>query len=44
MQSLAFLWFQLQTTQPYLHKRTFGPAQSPANSLSCSLFHFKFVQ
>ena len=32
MQSLAFLWFQLQMTQRYLHEKTFGPAQSPANS------------
>jgi hypothetical protein len=32
MQSLAFLWFQLQMTQQYLHEKTFGPAQAPANS------------
>jgi hypothetical protein len=32
MQSLVFLWFQLQMTQRYLRERTFGPAQSPANS------------
>jgi RND family efflux transporter MFP subunit len=32
MQSLAFLWFQLQMTQRYLHEKPFGPAQSPANS------------
>jgi hypothetical protein len=32
MQSLAFLWFQLQMTQQYLHEKTFGPAQPPANS------------
>jgi hypothetical protein len=32
MQSLAFLWFQLQMTQQYLRGKTFGPAQSPANS------------
>ena len=32
MPSLAFLWFQLQMTQQYLHEKTFGPAQSPAKS------------
>jgi hypothetical protein len=32
MQSLAFLWFELQMTQQYLRERTFGPAESPANS------------
>lgn len=32
MPSLAFLWFQLQMTQRYLHEKTFGPAQSSANS------------
>jgi RND family efflux transporter MFP subunit len=32
MQSLAFLWFQLQMTQQYLREKTFGPAESPANS------------
>ena len=32
MQSLAFLWFQLQMTERYLREKTFGPAQSPANS------------
>jgi RND family efflux transporter MFP subunit len=32
MQSLAFLWFQLQMTQQYPRERTFGPAESPANS------------
>ena len=32
MQSLAFLWFQLQMTQQYLHEKTFGPVQPPANS------------
>jgi membrane fusion protein, multidrug efflux system len=32
MQSLVFLWFQLQMTQQYLRERTFGPAESPANS------------
>ena len=32
MQSLAFLWFQLRMAQQYLHEKTFGPAQSPANS------------
>ena len=31
MQSLIFLWFQLRMTQQYLHERTFGPADSPAN-------------
>ena len=31
MQSLAFLWFQLQMTQQYLNEKTFRPAQSPAN-------------
>ena len=32
MQSLTFLWFQLQMTKQYLDEKTFGPAQSPANS------------
>jgi hypothetical protein len=32
MQSLAFLWFELQMTQQYLREITFGPAQSLANS------------
>jgi RND family efflux transporter MFP subunit len=32
MQSLAFLWFQLQMTKQYLDEKTFGPAPSPANS------------
>jgi hypothetical protein len=32
MQSLAFLWFQLQMAQQYLNEKTFGPAKSPANS------------
>src|SRR5260221_11434645 len=32
MQSLAFLWFQLQMTQQYLREKTFRPAESPANS------------
>ena len=32
MQSLAFLWFQLQMTQQYLNEKTFRPAQSRANS------------
>jgi RND family efflux transporter MFP subunit len=32
MQSLAFLWFQLQMTQQCLHEKIFGPAESPANS------------
>jgi hypothetical protein len=32
MQSLAFLWFELQTTQQYLRDKAFGPAQSPASS------------
>jgi hypothetical protein len=32
MQSLAFLWFQIQMTQQYLHEKTFGPAQVPANA------------
>jgi hypothetical protein len=32
MQSLAFLWFQLQMKQQYLRERTFEPAESPANS------------
>jgi RND family efflux transporter MFP subunit len=32
MQSLAFLWFELQMTQQYLREKTFGPAESPANS------------
>jgi RND family efflux transporter MFP subunit len=32
MQSLAFLWFELQMTQQYLREKTFGPAQSPTNS------------
>jgi hypothetical protein len=32
MQSLAFLWFELQMTQQYLRDKTFGPGQSPANS------------
>ena len=32
MQSLAFLWFEMQMTQQYLRDKTFGPAESPANS------------
>jgi triphosphoribosyl-dephospho-CoA synthase len=32
MHSLAFLWFQLQMAQRYLHAKTFEPTQSPANS------------
>jgi hypothetical protein len=32
MQSLAFLWFEMQMTQQYLREETFGPAQSPDNS------------
>ena len=32
MQSLAFLWYEMQMTQQYLHDKTFGPAESPANS------------
>jgi hypothetical protein len=32
MQSLAFLWFELQMTQQYLRDKTFGPGQSQANS------------
>ena len=32
MQSLAFLWFEMQMTQQYLREKTFGPAESPANS------------
>jgi hypothetical protein len=45
MQSLAFLWFQLQTTQLYLHKRTFWTGTvNRLTPLSCSFFHFKFAQ
>jgi hypothetical protein len=32
MQSLAFLWSDMQVTQQYLREKTFGPAPSPANS------------
>jgi hypothetical protein len=32
MQSLAFLWFEMQMTQQYLRDKTFGPAESSANS------------
>ena len=32
MQSLAFLWYEMQMTQQYLRDKTFGPAQSPDNS------------
>jgi hypothetical protein len=32
MQSLAFLWFELQMTKQYLREITFGPAESPDNS------------
>jgi len=32
MQSLAFLWFELQMTKRYLEEKTFGPAPSPADS------------
>jgi hypothetical protein len=32
MQSLVFLWFQLQTTKQYLREKTFGPAQSPTSA------------
>jgi hypothetical protein len=32
MQSLAFLWFDLQRTQQYLREKTFGPGPSSANS------------
>jgi hypothetical protein len=31
MQSLAFLWFEMQMTQQYLREETFGSAQSPAS-------------
>jgi hypothetical protein len=34
MQSLTFLWLEMQMTQQYLRERTFGPAESPANSPS----------
>jgi triphosphoribosyl-dephospho-CoA synthase len=32
MQSLAFLWSDMQMTKQYLREKTFGPAQSPASS------------
>ena len=32
MQSLAFLWSDMQMTQQYLREQTFGPAPSSANS------------
>jgi hypothetical protein len=32
MQSLAFLWFEMQMAQQYLRDKTFGPAQSSDNS------------
>jgi hypothetical protein len=32
MQSLPFLWFELQMTKQYLEEKTFGAAPSPANS------------
>ena len=32
MQWFAFLWFQLQMTKQYLQEKTYGPAQSTADS------------
>jgi hypothetical protein len=32
MQSLAFLWSDMQMTQQYLREQTFGPIPSSANS------------
>jgi hypothetical protein len=32
MQSLAFLWSDMQMTQQYLRDKTFGPTPSSANS------------
>jgi hypothetical protein len=32
MQSLAFLWSDMQMTQQYLREQTFGPAPSSTNS------------
>jgi hypothetical protein len=32
MQSLAFLWSDMQMTQQYLREKTFGPAPPSANS------------
>ena len=32
MQSLAFLRYEMQMTQQYLHDKTFGRAESPADS------------
>jgi hypothetical protein len=32
MQSLAFLWFDMQMTQRHLREKTFGPVLSPDNS------------
>ena len=32
MQWFAFLWFQLQMTKQYLEEKTYGPAQSTADS------------
>jgi hypothetical protein len=32
MQSLDFLWFEMQMTHQYLRAKTFGPALSPDNS------------
>jgi hypothetical protein len=34
MQSLAFLWFDMEMTQRYLREKTFAPAPLPANSAS----------
>ena len=32
MQWFTFLWFQLQMTKQYLQEKTYGPAQSTADS------------
>ena len=37
MQSLAFLWFDMQRTQKYLREKTFGPTPSLADSANLNL-------
>jgi hypothetical protein len=39
MQSLAFLWFDLQMTQRYLSEITFGLGQSQIESVITKRFH-----
>jgi RND family efflux transporter MFP subunit len=37
MQSFTFLWFEMQMTQQYLRDKTFGQAESPANSANSNM-------